>query len=115
MGEVLVAHLLGDLGGRQKNWCAELVARAGEHELVEIGERDDEVDAVLFDELCQLGHVAGVVDPYDELVAVRVVERRSEAVDVRCDRGRTRPAEGRDDVHALPGAGEEDRRHGERA
>ena len=68
-----------------------------------------------FDERGDLRHVARIVDAEDELIAVGVVERRREAVDVGRDRRRARPAEGRDDVHALSCAGEEDRCHGERA
>ncbi len=70
---------------------------------------------MLGDEGCELGDVARVVDTPDELVAVSVVERRSEGVDVDRDRGRAGPAERRNDVDALAGAGEEDGGHGERA
>ena len=114
MREVFVAHALGHVDRREEEGGAELVACAREDQLVEVGERDDEVDAVLGDELRELGHVAGVVHADDELVAVGVVERRRERVDVHGNGRRAGPAEGRDDVHALPCTGEEDRRHGER-
>ena len=114
VGEVLVAHLLRHVRRRQEERCAELVTCAGEDQLVEIGERDDEVDAVLGDELRELRDVARIVDADDELVAVGVVERRRERVDVDGNGRRAGPAEGRDDVDALPCAGEEDRGHGER-
>ena len=83
-------------------------------QLVEVGERDDQLDVVLGDERRERGDVARVVDARDERVVVGVVERRRERVDVGGDRGRAGPAEGRDDVDALAGAGEEDRRHGGR-
>ena len=88
---------------------------SGEGQLVEIGQRDDQVDGVLGDQGCELGEVARVVDAQDELVAIRVVERRSERVDVDRDCGRAGPAERGDDVDALAGAREEDGGHGERA
>ena len=112
--EVFVAHALGHVGRREQEDGAELVACPREAQLVEVGERDDEVDAVLGHELRQLGHVAGVVHANDELVMVGVVERRRERVDVHGNGRRASPAEGRDDVHALPCTGEEDRRHGKR-
>ena len=116
MREVLVAHLLDDVGrATGAPATAMLVAGAGEDQLVEVGERDDQVDVVLGDEGRELGDVARVVDAPDELVAIRVVERRRERVDVDRDCGRAGPAERRDDVDALAGAGEEDGGHGERA
>ena len=114
VGQVLVAHLLGHAGRREEQRRAEVVARGGEDHLVEIGERDDQVDVVLGDEPGQLGHIAGVVHAEDELVTVRVVEGGRERVGVRGNGRRAGPAERRDDVDALPRAGEEDRRHGER-
>jgi hypothetical protein len=59
--------------------------------------------------------VRRIVDARNERLHVGVVERRRQPVDVRRDGGRPGVGEGRDDVHALPRAGEEDRRHGSRA
>ena len=87
----------------------------GEHQVVEVGERDDEPDVVLAATSSRsAGDVAGVVDARHERVAVGVVERGRERVDVGGDRRRAGPSEGGDDVDALPRAGEEDRGHGER-
>ena len=113
--DVLVAHLGDDLARREEDGRAELLAALREQELVEIGERDDEVDVVLDYEPGELGDVGGIVDARHELVAIRVVERGREAVDVGRDGGRTGPAEGGHDVDALARAGEKDGRHGERA
>jgi hypothetical protein len=112
---VLVAHLGDDLGGREEHGRPELLAVASEDELVEVGERDDQVDVLLSDETRQLGHVLRVADARHELVMVGVVEGRREAVDVGRDRGRAGPTEGGHDVDALARAGEKDGRHGERA
>jgi hypothetical protein len=115
MREVLVAHLGDDLRGRQEDGGTELVAGAGEGELIEVGQRDDEIDTVLLDEAGQRRDVLRVADARHELVPVGVVERGREAVDVGRDRRRAGPAEGGHDVDALPSAREENRRHGERA
>ena len=112
---VLVAHLGHDLGGREEHGRPELLAVASEDELVEVGERDDEVDVVVGNEARQLGHVLRVADARHELVVVSVVERRREAVDVGRDRGRSGPAEGGHDVDALHCAGEKYGCHGVRA
>jgi hypothetical protein len=109
--EVLVAEALHGVGVRQQHEGAELVAGAGEDRLVEIGERDDQANVVRVDEAPQRRHVIGVVDPWDELVAIGVVERRGERVRVGRDRRRARAAERADDVDALSGAREENRRH----
>ena len=65
---VLVAHLGDDLAGGKEDGRAELVAVLREDELVEIGERDDEVDVVLDDEAGELRHVLRVADARNELV-----------------------------------------------
>ena len=115
--EVLVAHLRATTSAGERRTGAPSSSRAlREDELVEVGQRDDEVDVVLDDEARRAAaRSPGRPTREDELVAVGVVERRRQAVDVGRDRRRAGPAEGRDDVDALPGAGEEDRRHGERA
>ena len=79
--------------------------------MVEIGERDDQADVVLVDEPAQRGDVAGVVDPRHERMVVGVVERGRERVEVGRDGRRAGAPERRDDVDALPRAGEEDRSH----
>ena len=56
VGEVLVAHRLADLRlGHERQGGLEAAARAREQELVEVGERDDELDVVLLDELRERG------------------------------------------------------------
>ena len=113
---VLVAHRPADLGRRDEHERRrERVARLREEHLVEVGERDDQADVVLGDECRERGDVAGAVDARDERVVVGVVERGRERVGVGRDRRRAGAAEGRDDVHALPGAGEEDGGHGREA
>ncbi len=72
----------------------EPVARAREHLLVEVGERDDQPDAVLGDECGERVDVARVVDPRDEGAAVGVVERRRERVEVGREGRRAGPPEG---------------------
>ena len=108
---VLVAHLGDDLARGKEDGRAQLPAALREDELVEIGERDDEVDVVLDDEAGELRHVLRVADARNELVLIRVVERRGQAVDVGRDRRRAGSAEGGHDVDALAGAGEKDGRH----
>ena len=110
VSEVLVAHPLADLGlGDERQGGRELLPRARQQDLVEIGERDDQPDVVLGYERGQRSDVARVVDARDEGVLVGVVERRGERVDVGGDRRRARPPERRHDVDALSRAGEEDR------
>ena len=67
---------------------------------------------VLLDELRERRDVGRILDPRHEREVVRVPERGSERVEVGGDRRRARATEGRDDVDALPGAGEEDGCHG---
>ena len=113
VGEVLVAHRLADLRlGHERQCRLEDAARAREQELVEVGERDDELDVVLLDELRERRDVGWILDSRHELEVIRVPERGSERVEVGGDRRRARATEGRDDVDALPGAGEEDGCHG---
>ena len=47
--EVLVAHLLDDVGRREEHRSGDLVAGARQKQLVEVGQRDDQVDVVLGD------------------------------------------------------------------
>ncbi len=115
MREVLVAHLLDDVGRGQEHRHGDVIPGSGEDQLVEVGQGNDQVDGVLGDESRELWDVARVVDASDELVPIRVVERGSERVDVDRERRRAGPAEGRDDVDALARACEEDGGHGERA
>ena len=75
--------------------------------MVEVGERDDEADAVLFDERRQRSDVAGVVDWRHERAPLRGVERGRELVDVGSNGRRAGLRERLDDVDALPGTGEE--------
>ena len=109
---VLVGEPLDDVRLRQEDECAELVARAGERRLVEVGERRDQAHVVLVDERAQRGDVGGVVDPRHEGVPVGVIERGCERVRVGGDRQRAGATERADDVHPLSGAREEDGRHG---
>ncbi len=136
---LLVAHDWGDAAGREPHTLAEvldafreppldtveidcdlklpgredeLVAALGERVVVEVGERDDERDVVLGDERAQRGQVRRVVDARDERVAVGVVERRRERVDVRRERRRAGARERAEDVDPLAGAREEHGRHG---
>ena len=51
------------LGVRQEHDRAELLAVLREQELVEVGQRDDQLHVVLADQLLQRGEVARVVDP----------------------------------------------------
>jgi hypothetical protein len=112
--EVLVADAAAGLGVRQQHERGvERVAGRGERHVVEVGEGDDQPDVVLRDELRQPRDVARIADARHEGVSVGVVERGRERVEVGCDgRGAGAP-EGFDDVHALPGAGEEDGGHGD--
>ena len=50
VGEPLVGERVDDLGRRQQHERAELVARAREHAVIEIGERNDQLDVVRRDE-----------------------------------------------------------------
>ena len=75
--------------------------------MVEIGERDHETNVVLVDDVAERADVAEVVDRRHERVVIGVVERRRQAVQVRGDGRRARPAERGDDVDALPRAREE--------
>ena len=111
MREVLVAEPLDRVSVRQQDERAELVARACEQRLVQIGERNEEIDAVLVDDAPQRPYVLRIVDARHEDVAVGVVERRRQRVDVRGDRRRACAAKGTDDVDALARAREEDRGH----
>ena len=83
--------------------------------MVEIGERDDQPDVVLVDEPVQEGDVAGIVDPRRDRVVVGVPEGRRQRIEVGRDGRRAGARERRDDVDALPRAGEEDRSHGREA
>ena len=91
--------------------AAELVARLGELQMVEIGERHDQPHVVQRDEVAQRGDVPGVVDPRHERAPVGVVERGRELVDVGRDRRRAGARERGDDVDALARAREQDGRH----
>ena len=64
----------------------------GEQPVVEVGERDDEPDAVQLDERRERGEVAGIVDRGHERAAVGCVERGRELVDVDGERRRARAA-----------------------
>ena len=116
VSEVLVRHPLAGLRLRDEHERRrELVARAGEQRLVEIGQRHDQPHVVLGDERREGRDVAGVVHARDERMPVGVVERRRERIEVGRDRRRAGAAERRDDVDALARAGEEHRSHGVRA
>ena len=86
--------------------------RCARQPLVEVGERHDEPHVVQVDELGERRDVGGVVDPRHERVHVGVVERRRERVRVDGDGSAAGAAERGDDVDALPGAREQDCRHG---
>ena len=90
--------------------------RAGEHAVVEVGERDDELDAVLGDERARAPRCSpGSSTGGHERAAVGGVQRRRELVQVDRERRRPGAPERLDDVDALPGAGEEDDGHGAEA
>ncbi len=112
MREVLVAQPLDDVGLGEQHERVQLVACARERELVEVGERDDQLHVVALDELAERRDVGGVVDARDELEGVREIRRGREPVRVCGDRRRAGGAEGLDDVHPLAGAREENRCHG---
>ena len=112
MREVLVAQPLDDVGLGEQDERMQLVACARERELVEVGERDDQLHVVALDELAKRRDVAGVVDTRDELEGVREIRRGREPVGVGGDRRRAGGAEGLDDVHPLAGTREENRGHG---
>ena len=87
--EVLVGAARDRLGaGHEHDRAAQLVARLGEHEVVEVGQRHDQPHVVQLDEVAQRLDVAGVVDARHERPAVGVVERGRELVDVGGDRRR---------------------------
>jgi hypothetical protein len=83
--QVLVAEAFDDLRVGQEDERAELVARLRERYLVEIGQRDDDADAVLLDERTERRDIAAVCDLRDEGVVVRPVEGGREGVDIRGD------------------------------
>ena len=111
MRAVLVGDGLDHVRFREEQRRAEPVARAGEDEVVEVGQRHDQPDVVLAHQLTDLVDVGRVADALREDVDVRVVERGRERVDVGRDRDRACVRESADDVDALPRAREEDRRH----
>ena len=77
---VLVLAERDRLRARQEHERAELVAVRGEHAVVEVGERDDELDSVLGDERGERRDVARVVDGRDGRAQVGGVERGRELV-----------------------------------
>ena len=94
MREELVGAALDRLLARDEHeHVAERLLRPGEHEMVEVGQRHDQANVVQRHEVAERRDVAGVVDPRDDGVAVGVVERRGERVDVGRDRRRTGTAE----------------------
>ena len=111
MREILVGEALDDLRVRQEHERAHLVTRLRERDLVEVRERHDEAHVVLVDEGAQRRHVTLLLDAWHERVAVGVVERRRERVDVCGDGRGARAPERVEDVDSLPGTREEDRRH----
>ena len=112
MREVLVRAAVDRLGLRHEHdGTGEGVTVLGEHEVVEIGERDDQPHLVKIDKVTERGDVAGVVDAGHDRSTIRVVERGRERIDVRGDRRRTGGAKGGDDVDTLPGAREQNRGH----
>ena len=112
MREVLVGAAVDRLGLRHEHdGSAEDVAVLGEHEMIEIGERDDQPHLVEIDEVAERSDVAGVVDTGHDRSTIRVIERGRERIDVRGDRRRADGAKGGDDVDTLPGAREQNRGH----
>ena len=97
--------------GHEHERAAEIVAGLGEHDVVEVGQRDDQPHVVQLDEIAQRGDVAGVVDARHERAAVGVVERGRELVRRRWRSSSRRRAERGDDVDALARAREQDGRH----
>ena len=108
--KVFIRH--DDFRGWQQNECAHLVAGTRQRDLIEICERNDQVDALLLDELAQSRDVSIVLDSRHERMQVGVVESGSERIDVRGNRDRTGLTERLDDVDALSRTREENRRHG---
>ncbi len=83
--------------------------------MVEVVQRHDQPDVVLFHEGGERVDISGVGDARDDRLDVRVIERGRERVGVCCERHGPGGAERTDDVHPLTRAGEEDDRHGRRA
>ena len=112
MGLVLVRAALDRVEPRdESDRSAEIVAGGRELAVVEVGQRHDEPDAVRGDELAQRVDVAGIVDARHGRPNVGVVQSRRERIEIGRDRRRAGLAERRDNVDALPGAGEENGRH----
>ncbi len=111
MREPLVRQRVDDLRGRQEHERAQLVAGTCEHAVVEIGERDDEVDVVLAHELAQRRDVTGIADPRDKRMLVGVVERRRKGVQIGREGMGPGALECRHDVDPLSDAREEDAAH----
>ena len=109
--EVLVARAPHDLQRGQQHGRPERFTLGGQQLVVEVGKWHDEPHAVGVDQLTKRAQIGGIVDARNEREVVGVVERGRKLVDVGGDRRRPRPAEGGDDVDALPRAGEEDGRH----
>ena len=61
-------------GVGEKHDRAERVALLGQQQLIEVGERDDEPNVLLADQLLQRGHVPGIVDPRHDRSHVGVVD-----------------------------------------
>jgi hypothetical protein len=91
--------------------AAELAAVLGEHEVIEIGERDDQPDVVQAHEVAERIDVSGIVDTRHERATIGVIQRRCERIDVCRDGCRAGDAEGGDDVDALTRAREQDCGH----
>ena len=109
--KILVLRALDHVCVGQQQDGSELIAAACKDGVIEIGERDDEVDPVLAHELGERRDVGRIVDPRHERVLVGRVERRRQAVQVDRERVRPRASERLHDVDALPRAGEEDGAH----
>ena len=110
--DVLVSGPPHDLGVGKKHDRVQLVAPLGQQQLVEVGQRDHQPDVVNTDQLLERGQIAWIVDPRDDRMHVGVVDRGRELVGVDRERAGAGPAERGHDIHALPGAGEEDAGHG---
>jgi len=92
---------------RQQHERPEAVARLREQQVVEVGERDDQPDAVLADEVLQGGQIPRIVDARDDRALVRVVDRGRQRIRVDGDRVCPRTPERGHDVDALAGTREQ--------
>ena len=89
----LVGHARGRLRvGQEHEGGRESLALAREDREVEVVQRDDEANVVLFPQRGEGRHVRRIRDPRNDDVEIAVVERRRERIGVDAERCRTRDA-----------------------